>query len=313
MRPLRGWRGPLGLAALAALLFTGAGGWLLGRDDEKKARSKEKAVAREKGKEKEKAALVNVGDLHAEVSALQVLAALTATPAQLNRIRLLAAKTMQEAPPKKLVRVSDAYRRTLSGLRAAILKGDDDAAEELHDKLGELTKKEAPEIDEVELTAEARKQAPALARALSARQVVRYVGGVHDFPDPTEQLVAALAESRKLSGKEWELYRDDTAYQFGWLVAGVSAAGEEKARVKATALLNRAHEMDGKTFAAQREALEKSAGDLTGKVSPTDVIRHYMERVLAELLSNHRLADVLKTWQRHQQLAKEREKEKKED
>ncbi len=42
-------------------------------------------------------------------------------------------------------------------------------------------------------------------------------------------------------------------------------------------------------FKAQRDDLDKEARKVVGDVGPTDVIRHYMERALAELLSNPRL------------------------
>jgi len=107
-----------------------------------------------------------------------------------------------------------------------------------------------------------------------------------------------MEQSRKLRGKEWQGLRDDSAYQVGWLVAGLDADLEEKVRDKATALLNRAYRLDEKDYAKQRAELEKQARALAGKLGPTDVIRHFMERVLAETLSNHRLAAAIEARQK---------------
>jgi hypothetical protein len=71
-------------------------------------------------------------------------------------------------------------------------------------------------------------------------------------------------------------------------------------RGQALALLNKAHRLTDKEHAKQQAALEKEARDLTGKVAPTEVVRHYMERSLAELLSNPQLGKAVaarrKTW-----------------
>ena len=48
--------------------------------------------------------------------------------------------------------------------------------------------------------------------------------------------------------------------------------------------------LDDKAFETGRDDLEKSARELATKVGPTDVVRHYLERTVAEVLSNPRLA-----------------------
>ena len=117
-----------------------------------------------------------------------------------------------------------------------------------------------------------------------------YIGGLDDFPDPLDRLREGIAESHKKTGKEWTAYRDDLAYQVGWLVAGLDTAAEEKVRDKATALLNKAARLSEKDFPNESEGLEKAAREIIGKLGPTDVMRNFIERLLAESLSNHRLA-----------------------
>jgi hypothetical protein len=231
----------------------------------------------------------NANLLNLEVTALQMLYHLQATPAQLKALANLADVTAQR-PPRNAVKVSDKYRKTLVALRDALAESNDERIDELFEALDRLHEKEEPEFDEVEITEAARKHAPALLRRFGPRQVAVYVAGVADeFPDLAEKLTEALEQSRKLKGKEWTDLRDDVAYQVGWLVGGVDSAGEAKVRDQVTALLDRAHKLEAKDFKAQKAALEKEAQTLAARAGPTQVIRHFMERTLAELLSNPRL------------------------
>jgi hypothetical protein len=234
---------------------------------------------------------VDLNDLHLELMALQTLYHLQATPEQLKDLARLAPKTAGPMPPRADVEVSAKYRKAMVDLRAALLAEDHDKVGELYEALDKLSEKEEPEFDEVELTDEARKRAPDFLRTLSARQVASYVAGfAEDFPDPAERLLEGLAQSRKLRGKEWQNLRDDLAGQVGWLVAGLDPAAERKVSARASALLNRAHRLEAKEFAKQKPALEKEARALAAAAGPTEVIRHFTERALAELLSNPFLA-----------------------
>jgi hypothetical protein len=256
--------------------------------------SKAAKKARDKDKDQQKDD-PDLGDVNAEVTALQVVYYLQLTPAQVAALAKLAPKTAAEAPPRKVIKASADFRKNLRALRDALAKSepDDDRLEELYDALDKLRTRESPEFDEVELTDEARKHAPDLFRTLSARQIAVYVGGVADFPDPAERLHEALEESRKRKGNDWRNYRDDIAFEVGYLIAGLDAAAEEKVRRAVTALLNSAQRLDAKEFKKEKADLDKQAKALAARVGSLDVIRHYVQRVLAELLSNHRLGAAL--------------------
>jgi hypothetical protein len=283
MRALRAC-GLLALIAMAALL-SDAGA----RPAPDKEKDKEKADKADK----DKSAFADLGDTHAEVTVLQVLHALQPTPAQLDLLDKVSAKTMQKAPPRKIVKVSEKYRKGLLTLRDALCAEDEEKIDEATADLDDIRETEDPDWEDTEITDAARKEAPVVLRSFSARQIAVYVGGLDDFPDPAERLREAIRESRKMKAKEWTTYRDDVAYQVGWLVAGLSTDAEEKVRDKATALLNKAARLSEKEFEEQREELEKAAAEVVGKVGPTDIIRNFMERLLAETLSNHRLAAAL--------------------
>jgi hypothetical protein len=255
-----------------------------GKDD-----SKDKDDKDDKGK----SSFADLGDIHAEVTVLQVLQALQPTRAQLELLAKVAEKTMQRPPARKLLKVTDKYKKALTALRDALVSGNDDKIDEATSDLDDIRESEDPDYDETDITDEARKAAPKVLKAFSARQVATYIGGLDDFPDPLDQLREAIGESRKRTGKEWTSYRDDVAYQVGWLVAGLNTSREEKVRKEATDLLNKISKMSEKQFQARRDDLEKGAAEVIGNVGPTDIIRNFMERLLAEALSNHRLAKAI--------------------
>jgi hypothetical protein len=283
----------LALVGMMALLPDAEGRRAL-QKDKAKTKSDKKAKTDKAGKEdKDKSSFADLGDIHAEVTVLQVLHALQPTRAQLDLMAKAAAKTMNKPPARKLLKVSDKYKKALTALRDALINGNDDKIDDATGDLDDIRETEDPEYDETEITDEARKEAPAVLRALSARQVALYIGGLDDFPDPVEQLRDAIGEARKRTGKEWQSYRDDVAYQVGWLVAGLNTSAEEKVRKSVTDLLNKAATMSEKTFAEKREVLEAQASEIIGRLGPTGIIRNFMERLLAETLSNYRLAKAI--------------------
>ncbi|MBY0228537.1 MAG: hypothetical protein K2W96_04575 [Gemmataceae bacterium] len=234
-----------------------------------------------------------VEDINTEITALQVLYTLNCDAEQLEALGKLAASTMQEAPPRKEVKVTDKYRRALVALREALGRGDDEEVDKRFAALDELREAEEPAFDPVELTEAARKEAPGLFRRFNARQIATYLKGVDDFPDPVEKVLAALEESRKRRGAPWRDLRDGVAFEAGWLLAGADAKGAADTKQKVIDLLDKAAKMEDKEYDAQKPALAKEAKDLLGKQGPSDIIRNYMEYVLAETLSNHRLKAAL--------------------
>src|SRR5262249_26221363 len=160
-----------------------------------------------------------VNDLSMEVAALQALRSFQLTPDQLKSLRRIAAKTAdQEQAARIAPKASEAYRKALLSLREALIKGDDEARiTELQDQLDEICDKEQPILDDgVEVTDEARQQAPVVLRMLFARQVTGYLqtfGG--DTPDPLESLLDALDTVRGLKPEEWKNLREEIQDQVG--------------------------------------------------------------------------------------------------
>jgi hypothetical protein len=240
----------------------------------------------------DKAAKDDLNDLSMEVAALETIHDLQLTPAQLDELARLAKTDGAKDQTRKPAKAGDKVRKALADLRAALIADNDDRIEELAAARDELIEKESPDLDDdFEITDAARKHAPEFLRRLTAAQVAAYLAErTEDLTDPMTMLAETIEQSRKLSGEEWDDARDDAADELGWIVAGADADGAAKVAVKVKELIDRAHKLKDAEFTAQREELDKAARQIAGDLGPTDVIRHFLERALAELLSNPRLA-----------------------
>jgi hypothetical protein len=241
---------------------------------------------------KDKSDKIDIHNLHVEVLALETIAQLKLTRPQLEQLAKLAPTTAGKAKPSQPVQVSAEYQRTLRELCDALADNNNEVRiAELSDKLDELRDKEEPEFAEVELTAAARRHVPELLQTLSARQVMGFLKDFADeFPDPRDKLEDACEEIRQLEDKEAEELRDEVAGQVGWLTAGLDAAAASKVRQRALELLNRVRKMKDEEYKSKEAERRRQIDGIVGKVGPTDVIRHFTERSLAELLSNPRLS-----------------------
>jgi hypothetical protein len=232
-----------------------------------------------------------INPLSLEVTALQMLYQFRITRPQLEELAKLAPFTVGPRPQVREVAASAEFVSTLKHLHAALIDNDDDEIARLSATLEDLRDKENPELDDVDITEGARKKVPEFFRSLGARQVASYVTDyADDFPDPREKLVEAFEEIRKMPGREWEDRRDEVAGQVGWLVAGLDSAAETKINTRVTELLNKVKGLKDEAFKAKRNELEQAATDIVGNLGPDDFMRHFVERSLAELLSNPRLA-----------------------
>jgi hypothetical protein len=246
--------------------------------------------------ERTKAGPTSTNDLSMEVMALQSLHQFQLKPEQLQTLRKLARQTAMEAGARQVVKPSEEFRRTLSSLRGALAEASNpERIQDLQQKMEKLRADEKIELDDgVELTEAAIKQAPEIMKTLSARQVAGYVALYGDeFPDPLDLLLGALTRVRGLKAKEWEQVRQEVSEDVGNLVAGLDAEKASKISDDVVQLLIKARAFKEDEFKKERPELEKSAREIVGNVAALDVIRHVVERSLAELLSNPWLGSAL--------------------
>ncbi len=239
----------------------------------------------------EKAPAPDLNPLNMEVTALETLSQFKLTREQLQQLAKLAPMTARKPAPPRPTKVSEEYHKALKDLREALLDDNEVRVADLTLTLEELRDKEDPDFDDVEITDAARRHTPEVLRSLGARQLMGYLSDfAEEFPDPREKLTDAFEDVRKLPAKEWEELRDEVAGQVGWLAAGLDIAAEGRVRNRAADLLNRVRRLKDDEYTVQREELEREVQGIVGNIGPTDVIRHFAERSLAELLANPRLA-----------------------
>jgi hypothetical protein len=176
-----------------------------------------------------------VRDLSLEVDALQTLYFLELTPAQLKALVKLADKTAAKPKSVRPVKISKQFYTTLTSLRAALIKGDDDRVSALSDRLDEL----------------------------------------------------------KAGPEEWKKRRDGVAEEIGWLLAGFGKDKAQKYQDRAAALLDKAHAWTEDELKKNGPVLEAAVQELLGDIGPLDILRNLLQRDLAELLSNPRLASAV--------------------
>lgn len=236
-----------------------------------------------------------LADLNKEVTALQALYQLQLTRAQMTALRKIAKETADK-PPRPAGKNNENVRKALLSLRAALLQPDKD--EEILkriEQLEEVQDKEKFELDDdIEITEEARTQAPRVLRLLTAKQVAVYLGSLaDDIPDPFENIREAIDKVRGLNDEKWKELRRALAEESGRLLAGLDADKAEDLGNQVVQLLIVARGLNAEEFKKQRPDLDKKAHAIIGPIGPTDVLRHIVEHNLAELLSNPRLAAAL--------------------
>lgn len=275
----------LPLTILSALLAVGL------RADDKKTPANPQNIVKGKAAEE----LVS---LKLEVDALEKLYHLELNAKQLSSLLKLSEKTAAKAPVPKEVQAGAEYRNVLKSLHDALLSQEEGSIRELSEKLDELHEKDTISIDdEFEMTDAALSAAPQAFRLLSAAQIVAYLASLDDeVPDPAERILSALEEGEELTGDEWKELRDETAEEVAWLVGGFKTESAARAKQSAIAFLDRGHRLQGEELNKQWPTLEKAAHQLVGNVSSLIVLQHYVERELAELLSNPRTTAALQLW-----------------
>jgi hypothetical protein len=234
-----------------------------------------------------------LNQLSLEVSALQILHHLSATPAQLQQFRKWAKETVSKDAELKPGKSSDKFRSALMDMHQALAENKNlEQIDKLADKLDSLRGDEKPDLDDdIDLTESARRRAPEALRLMGAPQVAGYLSGlVGDIADPLTQLIEALDQARTLSNDQWKEFRANFGEEIGRLAAGVDLDKSAKISDEVVQLLIEVRSLKDAEFKAQRADFEKRAQKIVGDLGPFQVLQNVMENVMATLLSNPRLA-----------------------
>jgi hypothetical protein len=224
--------------------------------------------------------------LSLEVVALQTLHRLDLTTPQLEGLLRLSKGSAATLAAGGAQKVTPAFVKTLKALRNALAADDADAIDELKEKLHEIMDKDKIALDDrVPVSDAGRRGAPLVLRALTPAQVLAYVQILdEDDVDPLDMLEAALDRGKNADAATWKAIRDSAAAEAAWLLAG---SDETRSRPVAKLL---AGMLDQQRSAQKAKSaapdLEKQLQQLTAQVDPLQMVRHAMERELAEILSN---------------------------
>jgi hypothetical protein len=230
-----------------------------------------------------------------EVLALQGLETLQVTPEQMKALAKLAAETAAKPRPRKPSVTSDKYKKKLTALRDALIKHDVDEIQVLTAELGELQTSDKVFVDNmVDITDPARKRAPEVLKLLSPRQVAVYSATFESLlHDPVEGMFLTLESGAKMGPKEWNDLRDAVAIEIGDMLSGLDVNQSKKTAERVVALLDKGHKIKEADLPKSRADLEKEMRQIMGNTGPIEILRHFMERHLALLLSNPQLATAI--------------------
>jgi hypothetical protein len=295
---------------LAYVLSTGSGSIF----DSAVAQTKEPAAAKAKGEGKAAAKIevipppTDVNELSMEVAALRTLYLLKAGPDQNEEYNSYDGikfhmKDCAQPPRERLANVSKNYQKLLIDLREAFISNNEDRIGELSNQLEELTADEQPDLDDaIEIQGKSRGVAITVLRGyFDARRIATYISAYgKDFPDPRGLI---LKNTRDTLGKWpqkalWKETRDFVAKEVGFAYAGLNDKLQGEIATKVGEVLDRAYGMTAaelkKEFSKPESGLRAQINGICNPYGPTDVIKHVLERDVAELFSNPRLGAAIK-------------------
>jgi hypothetical protein len=240
----------------------------------------------------------SVVELSMEVWALQALHDFDFTPDQLRALRAMSENAASPIGQRDDAKVADKYVTKLTALRDALAGGkDDDEIDGLRDEVDAMQDDDdnAADIDDsVTISDTARTKAPLALKLFSSSQIASYIAAYEDeAPDPVQSLMDAADDIRGTDDEDARDVVADAADEVGPLVAGLDAARQKPVQEKVRSFLERARKMKEGDFKSKRAELEKSAKDVVGDVDGVTILRHWMERDMAELMSNPRLAKAI--------------------
>jgi hypothetical protein len=246
--------------------------------------------------------------LSQQVWALQALHDLDLDGAQLELLRA-AIPRVEDVPEPRPVdpprssarsKVPARYLATLESLRQALIHDKEngeaqDQIDELRDELESIREDEQVELDDrVQIADGARAKVPEVMKSLRPSQVAGYLAAYQDdVPDPVLTLVHAADDSRGVDNGKYLALAERTARDMSILLAGLDKDKAAPVAERVRQWLAQSRGQNDADFKAGRAELEKSARGVIGDVDSFDILRHWVERDAAELLSNPQLGAMI--------------------
>lgn len=238
--------------------------------------------------------------LSQQVWALQTLHDLDLDPPQLESLRAAIPKLADDPTPHTRNRVPARYLAALEALRQALIHDKDNAdasdqIDELRDDLESIREDEQVDLDDhVRIVDAARAAVPDMMKSLRPSQLSGYLVAYQDeTPDPVQSLARAADESRGLDDVKFNALSERTARDVAILLAGLDAEKAAPVAERVRQWLSQTRALSNNDFKAGQADREKSAKTALGEFDSFDVLRHWIERDVAELLSNPQLSAVI--------------------
>jgi hypothetical protein len=233
-------------------------------------------------------------DLELEIAALTKLHDLELTTEQLRSFKKIAGQVTPGKPPAP-GKMTPAYRTALVALRAAFAQADEEKIADAQDKVDDIRDEQDIEPQtEMTLSDSARKHAIEAMDLLTASQIASYLAEhSDDVPDALQTMMDAIDESRDMEEADYTSLKTEASEQVAMLLAGSDPAAQEPIVKKVGQWLDRAKAMSDADIKTKRPQLEQAAKEIVGKPDPIAQLRHWMEREMADLLSNPGFSNAL--------------------
>ena len=238
--------------------------------------------------------------LSQQVWALQTMHDLELDAAQLDALRAAIPKLEEDNSQRVVQNVSAKYLSVLNSLRGALLedsetKDSKDQIDTLRDELESIREDEQVRLDDHVLVSDAATAVvPAIMKIIRPGQLAAYLAAYQDeVPEPAQVLARAANESRGLDDAKFGAQADRTSHDVAALIAGLDKEKSAGIVERARHWLEHQRELSDDDFKTAKAGLEKSAADAIGPFDSFDVLRHFVERDVAELLSNPRLSSMI--------------------
>jgi hypothetical protein len=238
----------------------------------------------------------DLNDLSMRVRAMEALYELDLSPAQMTVLRGMAGMTgVADVRQRTAAKGTAKLTSTLKDLHEALARDDVEKVSDLRVALDDAEDDDAVDLDDdVKATEASRSRAADALKMLKAGQIAAYLAEHADeVTDPVELMIDALAEIRDPDAEDVDAEIADTADEVGRLVAGVDAAKAKALSERVTVWLKNAKALKDEEYAARRDALEAAARRIVGEVAPMQVLTHWLENEMADLIANPQLTGAI--------------------
>lgn len=231
--------------------------------------------------------------LSRQVWALQTIHDLDLDASQLEQLKAIVPNVEEEATPRIRSKAPAKYIAALEALRDALLKDKDsgetkEQIDELRDDLESMREDQQIEVDDrVKIADPARAKTPEAMKLLRPSQTAGYIAAYQDeVPDPVQVLQQAAEDARGADDGKFNELASKTSRDLSILIAGLDEQKQKPLAERINHWLEQARTpapADAKTAKAEQE---QSARAVLGDFDSFDVLRHWLERDVAEMLSN---------------------------